>query len=146
MVRLRAARSTDAGQIGEIMTRANAAPLWKPNLHSGAEDVAFCGRMIERGWVRVAEAQERRIAGFIARDGQAVNVLFVHPRHQGRGVGTALLDDAKASADRLELWTFQKNDGARRFYLRHGFKEAGRGDGSANEEGLPDIRFVWENE
>lgn len=146
MITLRPARPTDAGQIGQIMTEANATPAWKPGLHSEAEDIAFCGEMIDRGWVRVAEASERQIAGFIARDGDEVNVLFVRPRHQGQGIGSALLNEAKAQAARLELWTFQKNDGARRFYLRHGFREAGRGDGSGNDEGLPDIRFVWEKE
>lgn len=145
-ITLRPACPTDAGQIGAIMTEVNAAPAWKPKLHSGAEDVAFCGDMIDRGWVRVAEMPGREIAGFIARDSHEVNVLFVRSKVQGQGIGARLLNDAKARSDRLELWTFQRNDRARRFYLRHGFSEVGRGDGSSNEEGLPDIRFVWEKE
>ena len=45
--------------------------------------------------------------------------------------------------DGLSLYTFQVNDGARRFYERHGFVVAALGDGSDNEEGQPDIRYEW---
>ena len=46
-------------------------------------------------------------------------------RDQGPGVGTALLRarEARASA-RVPLWTFQRNDGARRFYERHGLRSS----------------------
>ena len=54
-----------------------------------------------------------------------------------------LLNNAKTECDRLELWTFQANIGAQRFYMRHGFTEAERTNGAGNEEGLPDIRYVW---
>jgi hypothetical protein len=42
------------------------------------------------------------------------------------------------------LWTFQANAPARRFYERHGFGAVEFGDGSGNEEGEPDVRYVWE--
>jgi ribosomal protein S18 acetylase RimI-like enzyme len=43
----------------------------------------------------------------------------------------------------LQLWTFQVNTPACRFYERHGFVEAGRTDGSGNEEREPDVRYSW---
>ena len=45
--------------------------------------------------------------------------------------------------DRLELWTFQANHGALRFYVREGFTEGQRTD-CANDEGLADVNLVWE--
>lgn len=141
---IRPARSTDAGKIGEILTEGNAAPDWKPNLHSGAEDIAFCGKMIDRGWVRVAVNNDRRIVGFIARDVDEVNTLYVRAVAQGRGVGKQLLREAMQDATRLELWTFQLNTGAQRFYEREGFTVAEKTDGSQNAEKLPDVRYVWE--
>ena len=36
-----------------------------------------------------------------------------------------------------------RNTGARRFYERHGFVEAGRTDGRGNEEGVPDVLYVF---
>jgi chorismate mutase len=38
---------------------------------------------------------------------------------------------------------FESNPRARAFYARHGFVEVGRGDGSENEEGAPDVEMAW---
>ena len=43
----------------------------------------------------------------------------------------------------LELYTFQVNTGARRFYERHGFRVVDLDDGARNEEGQPDVRYRW---
>ncbi|WP_323763262.1 GNAT family N-acetyltransferase [Marinovum sp.] len=141
---IRDARSTDAGKIAAIMTEANGAPPWKPHLHTGAQDVAHCGKLIDRGWVRVAEGEDGRILGFIARDGEEIDALYVAAPERGHGVGVALLEDAKAAVKRLELWTFQLNTGAQKFYEREGFTELKRTDGATNQEKLPDVRYGWE--
>jgi len=44
----------------------------------------------------------------------------------------------------IELWTFQVNEAAARFYERHGFVAAERTDGAGNEERSPDIRYTWQ--
>lgn len=139
---IRAARSTDAGATGEILHRFQNETDWMPRLHTGAETIAFCGSMIARGWVSVAEA-EGRVIGFMALDGEEICSLYLAPEATGRGAGKALLDHAKSQRDRLFLYTFQANMGARKFYEREGFLEAGRNDGSRNEEGLPDIAYLW---
>lgn len=144
-LRLRAARSTDAGKLGAMITDAVLARPWKPRLHTGAEDIAHCGRMIDRGWVTVAVLEDR-VAGFLTREGRDVHALFVASDMQGRGVGSALLRHAMQASDRLLLWTFLENAGALRFYDRHGFRERARGDGSDNDEGLPDIQLEWQAE
>lgn len=124
-----------------MITEAVEARAWKPRLHSAAQDISHAGTLIDRGWVTVAEL-ERAPAGFLARQGTAIHALFVAGRAQRQGLGAALLSDAKARAERLELWTFQHNLGAQRFYQRHGFDEIARTQGD-NEEGLPDIRYLW---
>ena len=50
---------------------------------------------------------------------------------------------ARAGGEGLELWTFQVNARARRFYERNDFVEAELTDGSGNEEREPDVRYVW---
>ena len=62
----------------------------------------------------------------------------------GQRIGHRLLRDAQKQETALELWTFQANEGAQRFYLREGFKEVERTDGQGNDEKLPDIRYRWE--
>ncbi|WP_299927207.1 GNAT family N-acetyltransferase [uncultured Pelagimonas sp.] len=141
---LRPAHDMDAGRLGALITAAVAAHDWKPLLHSAAEDIAHAGHMIDRGWITVAEDETGQITGFISRDGTYVHALFIAEAAQGAGVGSALLDHAKTQADQLDLWTFVANRGARRFYKRSGFSEVERGDGSGNEEGLPDIHLLWE--
>jgi ribosomal protein S18 acetylase RimI-like enzyme len=55
-----------------------------------------------------------------------------------------LLEHAKAeSPEGLYLWVFQKNEGARRFYERHGFRLAELTDGAGNMEREPDARYEW---
>ena len=85
------------------------------------------------------------IVGFAARDGAWLEHLYVKVGWSGRGIGRQLLDvmlsEARAVTPVLRLYTFQCNEGARRFYERNGFTAVAFGDGSGNEEGEPDIRY-----
>lgn len=75
----------------------------------------------------------------------ALEHLYVAPELRGRGLGDELVALAKQRRPRgLELWTFQANGPARRFYDRHGFVEVELTDGARNEEREPDARLVWE--
>nr|WP_274705711.1 GNAT family N-acetyltransferase [Salipiger pentaromativorans] len=128
-----------------MITEAAGSRPWKPRLHSGAEDIAHAGAMIENGWVTVAEASRTgALLGFLAREGAYIHALFITPQAQRNGVGRRLIAAAQAACDRLDLWTFEANTGARRFYERAGFAVIARGDGEANDEGLPDIHYRWQ--
>ena len=73
-----------------------------------------------------------------------VHQLYCRRGSTGRGVGRQLLKFAKSLSPKgLELWTFQVNDGARRFYAREGFVEVEWTDGAGNEEKQPDVRLEW---
>lgn len=113
-----------------------------PRIHTRAEDLSFAGMMIDRGWVTVAEVAGEATA-FLAREGTMIHALYVAAPHRQHGVGATLLQSAMRNAPQLTLWTFQANNGAQRFYLRHGFTEAERTDGAGNDEKMPDIRYVW---
>nr|WP_251363754.1 GNAT family N-acetyltransferase [Epibacterium ulvae] len=124
------------------MHRFETDTSWMPKEHSGAEAISFCGTMIDRGWVTVAE-RAQQILGFLARDGDEICALYVAPEAQGQGIGSALLNEAMTQVVQIMLWTFQVNVGAQRFYLRHGFVETTRTDGQGNAENLSDIAYVW---
>ena len=141
---IRAAQPLDAGKIGSIMSEVVDKTSWMPRLYSRAQDIAFCGVMIERGWVHVVENTE--ILGFIARRDDIIHALYVRNSHHRKGVGRMLLDHAKTQSMRLKLWVFQANDTARKFYAHAGFYEVARGNGHDNDENLPDIYLEWKRE
>ena len=81
--------------------------------------------------------------GIIAFRENWIDQLYVLPKAQGRGVGTELLQVARSSFDRLQLWTFQRNVQARRFYQARGFALVQETDGAGNEEREPDALYLW---
>jgi ribosomal protein S18 acetylase RimI-like enzyme len=77
---------------------------------------------------------------------ETLEKLYVDPDAQSRGIGTALLEQAKRlRPDGLYLWVFEKNTGARRFYERHGFRVVTLRFGAAadNMEKEPDALYAW---
>lgn len=88
---------------------------------------------------------EGRVIAFLAREGEEIRLLYTHPDRLGRGAGTALIERAKqAPVPALWLWCFQANARARRFYEARGFTAVEFTDGSRNEEGVPDMRYLWQ--
>jgi GNAT superfamily N-acetyltransferase len=107
-----------------------------------------------RGWIRetviahggtwVAVDADGAVVAMMVVARDELDQLYVRPDRLGEGVGRRLLDRAKEQSPAgLRLYTFQVNERARRFYERNGFIAEWFGDGSANEEGQPDVRYVW---
>ena len=139
---LRPATSSDAAAIAKLMRAALGSFDWMPVIHTPAEDLAFIrGLVLPRQQVTVAEAGEE-IVGFIAVSGDWVEQLYLDPVWTGQGIGSRLLTQATAALSVVKLYCFQANTGARRFYERHGFVAESFGDGTGNEEGLPDVLYV----
>ncbi len=139
---LRPAVTPDADNIARVMRASLGSFPWMPMLHTPDEDLAFIsGRVLPNQTVTVAEA-EGRIVGFIAVEGEWIEQLYLDPDWTGRGIGSRLLALATANMPVSRLHCFQANDGARRFYERHGFRAEAFGDGFGNEERLPDITYV----
>ena len=83
------------------------------------------------------------VVGYLALRGSYVDRLYVDPDAQGHGVGARLLEEAKQrSPTGLELHTHVQNEGARRFYERHGF-EVVRFGTSPPPESAPDVEYRW---
>ncbi|MFB9982229.1 GNAT family N-acetyltransferase [Mesorhizobium kowhaii] len=139
---LRPATGPDAVSIAKVMRAALGSFDWMPVIHTPDEDLAFIRDVVlPRQQVTVTEAGED-IVGFIAVSGEWVEQLYLDPARTGQGIGSWLLTDATAALSVVKLHCFQANTGARRFYERHGFIAEGFGDGTKNEEGLPDILYV----
>jgi putative acetyltransferase len=89
---------------------------------------------LARAAVRVAVDDDGPV-GFLTGAGGAVDALFVDPAVHGRGVGTALLDDAAAHHAVLTVDVNEENAAARAWYGRRGFVEIGRSE--TDDEGRP---------
>jgi ribosomal protein S18 acetylase RimI-like enzyme len=146
---IRRATSADAAVTAELYLRARRAGSAKgaiPPLVHDDQDV--------REWVKqvviptlecwLAEHESGALVGMLVLEDDWIDQLYVDPGQTDAGVGSELIAVAKRERpDRLRLWTFASNAGAQRFYLRHGFREVERTNGSRNEEGAPDIMYVW---
>jgi GNAT superfamily N-acetyltransferase len=130
VVRIRRPRAADlaaeAAATATMYLAARQAML--PGLrdpHTEAETRAWMlDTVFTRYSVRLADSG-REIVGFAARDGAWLMQLYVRPGWTGRGIGASLLREMLADAafvtPVLRLYTFARNEGARRFYERHGF-------------------------
>ena len=142
--RLRRAERGEAGVIAVLFrnVRATSLPYLRES-HTPADDHRFfADRVLVECAVRVAE-DDSGLTGFCASRVGWVEHLYVRPDRQGRGIGTALLSEAQAAWPRLQLWVFQRNAAALRFYAARGFREVERTDGAGNAEREPDVRMEW---
>ena len=91
-------------------------------------------------WLAI-EAGE--VIGLLAVGGGRVDQLHVDPPHQGRGVGSVLIDHAKRlHPEGLTLHTLQGNEKARGFYESRGFRVTRLGV-SPPPESEPDVEYAW---
>ena len=129
-----------------LRSRDAAVPRVPPLVHD-ADDVRrwMASHVLRTCETWLAEDDDGPIVGLMVLHGEWVEQLYVAPERSGHGVGGTLLELAKERRpDGLQLWVFQTNAPAIRFYERHGFVEAERTDGAGNEERSPDIRMTWE--
>lgn len=76
-----------------------------------------------------------------------IRQLYIAPSIVGHGVGSLMPELAKSMlGSPIQLYTFEQNAGARRFYERHNFKAIGFNDGSGNEENCPAILYEWKSD
>jgi len=112
-------------------------------LHTPEEDQWFFRERVFETcevWGAFDGAAMRGIIAF--REGW-IDQLYVLPTAQRRGVGKDLLRVAQNAFDRLQLWTFQRNAPARRFYEARGFALIQQTGGARNEEKEPDALYLW---
>jgi ribosomal protein S18 acetylase RimI-like enzyme len=140
---IRKAAEADSIAIAELFLAARATMSYLPQLHTDDETRAFVARIVRESDTYVA-VREGRVVGFAALRDEWLDHLYVHPSRFNTSTGTKLFVQAQtARPDGFQLWVFQQNTAARRFYERHGCALARLTDGRANEEKLPDALYVW---
>ena len=143
--RCRPATIEDADGIAAVFSSSFRLLTFLPTVRTDEERRRFIESVILKTCdVTVAEGEDG-IVSFLARDGQEIRLFYTHPASIGAGAGSLLVDVAKASGvATLELWCFQANTRARRFYEARGFRAIRFTDGADNEEKMPDVRYRWQ--
>ena len=146
MIAIRRATASDAPSVAEVFLRSFRAAY--PTIRSAHTDEQV------RAWIRDEVVARTECWVAVDRDGVVamlsltpgwIEHLYVAPDRLGEGIGQRMLDLAKeGAAGPLQLWTFEVNERARRFYGRNGFVEVERTDGAGNDEREPDVRLVWQ--
>jgi putative acetyltransferase len=139
---LRRALPEDAAGMAVAHRQAMRISLpFLPELHSAEEDQWFMReRLMATNEVWVAEVGGV-VAGYVGFHEGWIDHLYVHPDHQGQGLGPKLLAKALEGGTERRLWTFQQNVRARAFYEKRGFVAELFTDGEDNEEKMPDVRY-----
>ena len=139
------ARPGDAPAIAVLLRHTFRVSLpFLPELHTPEQDLWFVReQMLEKDEVWLAEDAEAQLLGFVAFREGWIDHLYVHPDHQGEGIGELLLRKPLRYRQARRLWTFQQNARARAFYEKHGFRLVELTDGAGNEEKEPDALYEW---
>ncbi len=144
-VAIRAATPDDAASVADVWWRSRQAaiPAIPAPVHDEADVVRWVADvLIPAGGTWVA-LEDGRVVAMLSLSPGWIDQLYVEPPSQGRGAGARLVHLAKErSPGGLELWTFESNAGARRFYECHGFTAVEWNEGD-NEEGAPSVRYRW---
>jgi GNAT superfamily N-acetyltransferase len=144
-VQPRRARVDEARAVAELWLRSRYASIPAIPAPVHTDDAVrewYATEVLPNREVWVVEADESVVAMMVLKD-EWVDALYVDPTRTGEGIGSLLVDLAKeCRPDGLDLWAFQSNVRALRFYERHGFVEIETTDGD-NEEGAPDVHYRW---
>ena len=134
----------DIGRVGEVWLEASIkahdfvpADFWRSNHKIMTED------LLPKAECYVHLTGER-INGFSTIAGDFVHCLFVEPRSQRRGIGTALLSHLKDSHQTLCVHVYQQNRDATRFYRSHGFRITG--EATCPHTGCAEFKMEWTEE
>lgn len=116
------------------------------------EDILAYRRIVQDGLPQMknlhgVRGPEREVVGFMAVEGDKLEMLFVHPDWRGAGVGRRLVEYAVGTLGVRAVDVNEQNAQAVGFYARLGFEVAGRSalDGTGKSYPLLHLRLAGAN-
>jgi len=127
-------------------------PMWResfeqavgvPHLHPLEDQRRWFDEHLCRETAIHVALRDGRVLGFVAATPDSISQLYVRVGHQGKGIGSRLLDLAKrTSQGSLRLYAFARNTKACRFYEHHGFRAVAHGFEPLWQ--LEDVAYRWD--
>ncbi len=127
MQTIRRATVADASRIAEILVfvkRIKFRPIFQDDDYSFGElqVIPLAKEYVEKGIIdNILVYDDGIVKGLIRIEGNEIVELYVDYFFQDQGIGSALIEYAKAHYPVSFLWAIEKNVDAIRFYERHGF-------------------------
>lgn len=146
MIQARRATAGEAEDVARLYLRCRkaAVPEIPPVAHSDQAVLRWMAQRITAGEECWVTSDATGVTGLMLLEPGWIDQLYIRPDRIGLGLGSRLVEVAKDEMPKgLQLWTFQSNRRAQRFYERHGFRSVEFTDGDGNEERSPDIRYEW---
>jgi ribosomal protein S18 acetylase RimI-like enzyme len=132
---IRAASTADRPAVERIVRAAYTKYIARIGKPPGPMCDDYAGRIAEQAvWVLIASGEIAGIIVLLEQDGHLLlDNVAVDPRHQGKGIGRALIDFAEQEARRrsqaeIRLYTHQAMHENIALYSRLGYEETGRGE------------------
>jgi GNAT superfamily N-acetyltransferase len=146
MHQMRVATVSDASAVADLFlaARAHSIETIPPVVGDYDRALPWLESRIQKGEQCWVTEDASGLSALMLLEPGWIDQLYIRPDAIGQGLGTLLLDKAKAlMPDGIQLWTFQSNVRAQKFYEQRGFVAVEWTDGSSNEECEPDVRYVW---
>lgn len=122
LINIRKAGIDDFKVLSEIWLEASLiAHHFIPEIYWKAHELKMQNIYLPMSEVYLVESHQQ-ICGFIALLDHKLAAIFVSPSHQGKGVGTALVQYAQMIRTELELNVYQENPKSVQFYKTIGFE------------------------
>lgn len=141
---IRALAPSDLDAVMQIWLSGNeqAHPFVPASYWRGVADAVR--RELPHAEVLVHEGADGEPDGFIGLTGSYVAGLFVSRDARSRGIGSALLAEAKRRHRPLSLHVYRDNERAAAFYLREGFVVVDEGTDAST--GAAEYEMAWGEE
>ena len=140
---IRRATPKDAPDAAEVFLASRATMTYLPHLHTDDETRDFIRRVVGEAETWIAD-RDGEVVGFAVIHNRWLHHLYVDPSRFNTNTGGRLFERVcQEHPEGFQLWAFQQNIGARRFYERHGCALVRLTNGADNEEKLPDALYIW---
>lgn len=144
---IRPAVPEDADAVARLLATVRGESIPDLPLAAQSEDAVapFVRRvLLDQFEVWVAEVDGDPVGFMALMPPDHIAHLYISAAHRGEGLGARFVDLARRRyPEGLQLWTFQENEDAQRFYAQQGFVPVEWADDRDEDRASPDLRMAW---